>query len=79
MAKKSIEPVGSILLKMEPLLEKLVDDHNLQWYDVLFLVFGWLMVHRPDAQEEYEDGTRPVFFYSHLKNLKAFLKKRGKQ
>jgi hypothetical protein len=55
---------------MEPLLEELVDDHDLQWYDILFLVLGWLMVHRPAAQEEYLDGTKPVFFYGHKERLK---------
>lgn len=55
---------------MELLLEELVDDHDLQWYEVLALIFGWLTVHRPDAQEEYHDGTRPVFFYGHKEKLK---------
>lgn len=55
---------------MEPLLEELVDDHDLQWYDVLFLVLGWLMVHRPHAQEEYKDGSKPVFYYGHKERLK---------
>jgi hypothetical protein len=70
--------VGDTLLRMEPLLEELIDLHELQWYDVLFLVLGWLMVHRPDAQEEYVDGTRPLFFYGHLDKLKQFLKKNRK-
>jgi len=70
MSKKKIRPTGKILLDMEPLLEELVDDHDLQWYDVLFLILGWLMVHRPSAQEEYLDGTRPVFYYGHREKLK---------
>lgn len=78
MAEKRIRKTGDIMLDMEPLLEELVDDHDLQWYDVLFLVFGWLMVHRPFAQEKYKDGTTPVFFYGHLSKLRSFLKKRKK-
>lgn len=70
MSKKKIRPTGKILLDMEPLLEELVDDHDLQWYDILFLVLGWLMVHRPAAQEEYLDGTKPVFYYGHKERLK---------
>jgi len=65
-----IRPVGQIMGEMEPLLEELVDKHDLQWYDVLMLVFGWLMVHRPHSQEEYKDGTKPVFFYGHQEKLK---------
>ena len=64
MSKKSkVRPMGTILLELEPLLEELVDSHDLQWYDVLFLIYGWLMVHRPNAQEEYGDGSRPKFYY----------------
>jgi hypothetical protein len=70
MSKKKIRPTGNIMLDMEPLLEELVDDHDLQWYDILFLVLGWLMVHRPHAQEEYKDGSRPVFYYGHKERLK---------
>jgi hypothetical protein len=54
---------GDTLLDMEPLLEELIDDHDLQWGDVLTLVHGWLMIHRPGAQEEYTDGTKPTFHY----------------
>lgn len=75
---KKIRPTGKILLDMEPLLEELVDDHDLQWYDILFLILGWLMVHRPDAQEKYLDGTRPTFFYGHRDALKKLFKKKGK-
>ena len=55
--------IGKVLLEMEPLLEELTDLHKLQWYDILFLIYGWLMVHRPDAQEEYLDGSHPEFYY----------------
>lgn len=60
---KKIRPLGKILLDMEMIFEEMIDDHKLQWYDVLYLVYGWLKVHRPDAQEEYLDGTNPVFYY----------------
>jgi hypothetical protein len=63
MKKQKKRNTGQILLEMEPLLEELVDKQGLQWYDVLFLVYGWLMVHRPAAREEYLDGTHPQFFY----------------
>lgn len=61
--KKRKRSTGEILLELEPLLEELTDDHELQWSDTLFLVYGWLMVHRPEAREEYLDGTHPEFFY----------------
>jgi hypothetical protein len=63
MRPKIIRPLGKILLDIEPLLEEMVDGHDLQWSDVLALVHVWLEVHRPAAQEEYLDGTTPVFKY----------------
>lgn len=71
MAAPKLRPTGKILLDMEPLLEELIDDHDLQWYDVLFLILGWLMVHRPGAQETYvSDDSHPVFYYGHKDGIK---------
>lgn len=60
--------LGDVLLDLEKVLEEMVDSHDLQWYDVLFLVFGWLQVHRPDAQEKYLDGSHPVLYYGPQRN-----------
>lgn len=78
MAKRT-RPTGDILLDMEPLLEELVDIHELQWYDILFLIYGWLMAHRPLAQEKYKDGHRPLFYYGHIDGLRTFLQKRKRK
>jgi len=58
-----MRPLGEILLDLEVVLDEMVDDHGLQWGDVLYNVYGHLRIHRPDAQEEYEDGTHPEFYY----------------
>lgn len=63
--KKKIRRMGDITLDLEPLLEELIDDHDLQYYEVLALVRGWLETHRPNAIEEYLDGTHPVYQYTH--------------
>lgn len=63
MKTKQLRPLGDIMLDMEPLLIEMVDGHDLQWAEVLNLVRGYLEVHLPSGQEEYTDGTRPVFFY----------------
>lgn len=57
-----IRKLGDVLLDMEPLLEELIE-HELQWGDILFLIYGWLQIHNPQAQEEYLDGSRPEFKY----------------
>jgi len=63
--------LGDILLDLEVVLEELVDSHDLQWSDIIYLVLGWLTVHRPAAQETYtEDGSHPVLYYGHKEGLK---------
>lgn len=63
--------LGDILLDLEPLLEEMVDSHDLQWGDVLALTHSWLQVHRPGAQEEYLDGGSPIMYYGPNKVLKG--------
>jgi hypothetical protein len=54
--------IGNVLLDLEPLLDEMVDA-GLQTGDILALVKAHLDIHRPDAQEEYEDGTHPEYYY----------------
>lgn len=61
--KKRIRPLGKILLEIEPLILELAEDHDLQYGDLLGLLYTYMMVHLPGAKEEYEDGTSPVFYY----------------
>lgn len=59
-----IRPMGKITADMELLLDEMIEDHDLQWHEILYLVYGWLKVHRPDAQEVYtDDGKSPEFYY----------------
>ncbi len=58
-----MRPVGKIFLELEKLIDELIDDHRFQWGDILWWCFGHLKIHRPDAQEEYEDSSSPVFSY----------------
>lgn len=51
------------MLDMELLLTELTVVHDLQWGDVLYLVYSWLTVHAPEAREEYTDGSNPIFYY----------------
>ena len=60
--KTKIRPIGDILLEMEPLILEMID-HKLQWGDILNLVRGYLEVHCPGAQEEYDEGGNPKFYY----------------
>lgn len=55
--------MGRIMFDMEDLITEMVEDHDLQWGDVLALVKGYLEVHMPGAQEEYLDNSSPVFYY----------------
>ena len=55
--------LGDITQDMEDLVAEMVDDHDMQWGEILNIVYGYLEVHRPDAQEEYEEGGNPIFYY----------------
>lgn len=55
--------MGDLLSDLELVLEKIIDEHDLQHGEVLNLVHGWLMVHRPAAREEYLDGSHPILYY----------------
>jgi len=55
--------LGDNLLQLEALLDQMIDVHDLQWGDVLALVHAYLMVHRPDAREQYIDGGSPEYYY----------------
>jgi hypothetical protein len=58
-----MRPLGDVLLEMEPLILEMVEEHDLQTGDILNLVFGYMQVHCPGAQEEYTDGGSPEFYY----------------
>ena len=66
MKKKAPKPprmMGDIMLDMEPLLLEMAIDQDLQWGEILHLVYGYLKVHVPGGQEEYLDGSHPEFYY----------------
>jgi hypothetical protein len=65
MAKKKLRKMGDILLDMEPLLDELVDVHEIQRGDLLALIFHQVTMHNPSCVEEFADGTSPVWFYGH--------------
>ncbi len=60
MKKQSI---GDTLLDLEPLLEQLVDSHELQRGEILALINSWITIHRPGCIEEYTDGSQPELYY----------------
>lgn len=58
-----LRPLGHILLDMESILLEMCIDHDLQWSDVLHLIYGYLEVHLPGSREEYDAGGHPEFYY----------------
>ena len=66
---------GDILLDLEPLFFELVEDHEFQMGEMLALVKCWIEIHYPEAIEEYQDDTRPIYFYGPKEKLIAFAKK----
>lgn len=60
-----MKTTGEILLDIEPHLEALVDEQELQAGDVLALIHAWLTVHRPECFEQYTEGGKPEFYYGY--------------
>lgn len=59
---KKLRKLGDIMLDMEPLLEELVDSQDLQKGEILALIDWWVNIHRPEAIEQYMDGSNPIFY-----------------
>jgi hypothetical protein len=58
-----MRPMGEITQDLEDLITEMVDQHDLQWGEILNLIFGYLLIHFPNARETYEDDSHPVFYY----------------
>lgn len=69
-----MRPFGDITLDMEKLLEEMIYDHDMQPGEVLGLVHTWFEIHARASFEEYEDGSRPVYFYGHEEDAKEKFK-----
>lgn len=65
-----IRPLGDILLDIEPLLLEAMVDHDLQYGDMLGMLYAYLLVHLPDNKEVYDEGGSPVFYYGPESGLK---------
>lgn len=61
--KKQIRPMGNIMLDMEPLIQEMMDDHDLQHQEFHGLMDHYLLVHYPKHQAKYLDGTVPILHY----------------
>ena len=55
--------MGDIMHDLEDVLLEMTEKHDLQYGEILNLVYGYLKVHCPESQEEYEDGEHPEFYY----------------
>jgi len=62
--------LGNITLDIEPLIQEMTDDHELQCGEILNLIYGYIMIHRPECIEQYNDGSMPVMYYGHNENIK---------
>lgn len=69
MKKDKLRPLGEIMLDLEPFILEMAD-HNLQWGDFHGLLHQYMEIHLPNHQEEYMDGTNPIYFYGPKEKLK---------
>lgn len=74
-----IRPVGDIIGDLEHLLDELYVGHDMQHGDVLALILGFSKSHYPHAEEEYVDGTSPVWYYGHIDGLNKKRRRHGRK
>lgn len=67
MVNKTKRTVGDIFLQLEEIFDELIDQHDFQFGDILYWVFGHLTIHRPDAREQYVKGGHPIIYGPRLK------------
>jgi len=66
MKKNKLRPLGQITDDLEPLLQEMANDHELQMGEILAILRSYIEIHLPDCRENYIDGTKPVYFYGHI-------------
>jgi hypothetical protein len=68
--KKTLRPLGSILLDIEPYLLEAMVGHDLQHSDMYGILQKYLDLHLPDKKEVFvADNTSPVLYYGHSSGL----------
>ena len=60
---KKIRPIGEIMFDVEDILDEMCVSHQMQWHEVLGLIYASLQLHYKESQEEFLDGSKPVFKY----------------
>lgn len=69
--KKKLRKLGDITSDLEPLILEMVVDHDLQYHEILGMIYTYLTVHCPEAKEVYtKDGSSPIFYYGATEGLK---------
>lgn len=74
MARKDIQPLGELTQELENVIQKMIDQHDLQNGEIDGILHTYLEIHYPLNKEPYVDGTQPVRYYGHIDGLIAFAK-----
>lgn len=64
-----MRPLGQITDDLEPLLYEILEDHELQRYEVVALINDFIKVHYPDALENPTEGGKFIIEYKHVKEV----------
>ena len=50
---KKLRPLGQVTDALEPILQEMLYDHQMQAHEVLGLIYLYIQVHSPDSIERY--------------------------
>lgn len=60
---KRLRPLGKITDEMEPLIQEMVEQHQMQAHEIIGIIYLYLQSHCPEAIEIYEDESSPILKY----------------
>lgn len=68
---KQLRQLGQITGDLEPLLLEMAVNHDMQFHEILGIIYAYLKAHCPGSEELYTaDKSRPVMYYGHRDGLK---------
>lgn len=61
--KKKLRPLGRVTLDLESVVDEMALDHELEWGEIMALVFAYMQTHLPESKEQFLDGDEVEFYY----------------
>ena len=68
-----MRPLGKITDDMEKLMLEMIDEHDMQAYEIMGIIWSWMVAHRPVALDYYTDGKHCIMYLGHPDEVKIIV------